>query len=113
MGLDLYVGPLTRYYTGNWETILQQAAKGSDISVKIVRPNPPNQGWFARLLDQFRPRGPAAAARAVRRWRNRLRTELRMPDRTGTNIRKPSTPRTTCMGLLRSACSVGCLRRTS
>jgi len=80
MGLDVYVGPLTRYYTGNWETILQQATKGSDTSVRIVRPNPPKQGWFARLLDQFRPRGPAAAARAVRRWRNRLRTELGIPD---------------------------------
>ena len=80
MGLDVYVGPLTRYYTGNWETILQQAAKGSDIPVRIIRPNLPNQEWFARLLDLFRPRGPAAAARAVRRWRDRLRVELRMPD---------------------------------
>ena len=80
MGLDVYVGPLTRYYTGNWETILQQATKGSDIPVTISRPNQPKQGWFARLLDQFRPRGPAAAARAVRRWRNRLRTELGIPD---------------------------------
>ena len=80
MGLDVYVGPLTRYYTGNWETILQQATKGSDIPLRISRANPPKQGWFARLLDQFRPRGPAAAARAVRRWRDRLRMELGMPD---------------------------------
>lgn len=76
MGLDIYVGPLTRYYTGNWETILQQATKGSDIPVRIVRPNPPEQGWFARLLGLFRPRGPAAAAKAVLRWRDRLRREL-------------------------------------
>jgi len=77
MGLDVYVGPLTRYYTGNWETILQQARKGTDIPLTTVRPK---QGWFGRLLDQFRPRGPAAAARAVRRWRNRLRRELGIAD---------------------------------
>ena len=80
MGLDNYVGPLTRYYTGNWETILQQATKGSDIPVRIVRPNPPYQGWFALLLGLFRPRGPAAAAKAVLRWRDRLRRELGIAD---------------------------------
>jgi hypothetical protein len=33
-------------------------------------------GWFGRVLDRIRPRGPAATAKAVRRWRNRLRNEL-------------------------------------
>ena len=27
MGLDVYVGSLIRYYTGNWETIVQQLGR--------------------------------------------------------------------------------------
>ena len=27
MGLDVYVGPLIRYYTGDWETIVQQIGR--------------------------------------------------------------------------------------
>jgi len=38
MGLDVFVGPLTRYYTGNWETIVQQAAHAQGMDVTVVRP---------------------------------------------------------------------------
>ena len=80
MGLDVYVGPLSRYYAGNWETIVQQAAKQSGIPVTIVRPKQPGQGWLPRLLDRIRPRGPDAAAKAVLRWRDRMRRELHITD---------------------------------
>ena len=66
MGLDIYVGPLTRYYTDNWKTIVQQAGEDNNIPVTVVRPNQPGHGWFGRLLDRFRPRGQDAAAKAVR-----------------------------------------------
>ena len=79
MGLDVYVGPLSRYYAGDRETIVQQVAKGSGIAVEIVRPKPPRRGWFKKLRDGlhfFRP----TAEESVRRWRNRLRRELGISD---------------------------------
>ncbi len=74
MGLDVYVGPLTRYYAGNWQTIVQQVMAGSGVPVQIIRPN---RGWLDRLRDRIGFRGPDAA-RVVRRWRDRLRRELRI-----------------------------------
>ena len=79
MGLDVYVGSLTRYYDGNWETILQQVAKGSGVPVRIIRPNQPEQGWFSWMLARFLPRRRNSAS-AVRQWRNHLRRELRIAD---------------------------------
>jgi len=38
MGLDIYVGPLTRYHTGNWETVVQQYARLNGLKCQIVRP---------------------------------------------------------------------------
>lgn len=33
MGLDVYVGTRTRYYAGNWETIVQQSSHESGVPV--------------------------------------------------------------------------------
>ncbi|PYS20309.1 MAG: hypothetical protein DMF72_21525, partial [Acidobacteria bacterium] len=38
MGLDIYVGPLTRYHTGNWETVVQRYARMNGLKCQIVRP---------------------------------------------------------------------------
>lgn len=38
MGLDLYTGPLTRYYLGDWQTIVQQLAAQMGYDVQVVRP---------------------------------------------------------------------------
>ena len=37
MGLDVYVGSLTRYYCRDWETIVQQMARGTGKKVEVVR----------------------------------------------------------------------------
>ncbi len=37
MGLDVYTGPLTRYYTGNWKTIVQQYAEANNMQFEIMR----------------------------------------------------------------------------
>ena len=37
MGLDIYVGPLSRYLRGDWKTIVQQAAEQQGIEAQIVR----------------------------------------------------------------------------
>lgn len=40
MGLDVYVGPLTRYTLGEWLTIVQQAGLDAGHQVDIIRANP-------------------------------------------------------------------------
>jgi len=41
MGLDIYVGTLTRYYCGDWETVVQQLAHREGVEVRVVRPGRP------------------------------------------------------------------------
>jgi hypothetical protein len=41
MGLDIYVGSLTRYYARDWKTIVQQAAEAQGLKVQLVRPPDP------------------------------------------------------------------------
>jgi hypothetical protein len=37
VGLDLYVGPLTRYYLSDWSTVVQQTGRDVGITVEIDR----------------------------------------------------------------------------
>jgi len=37
MGLDVYVGSLTRYYAGEWETIVQRIGRKEGFEVSVVR----------------------------------------------------------------------------
>jgi hypothetical protein len=39
MGLDVYVGPLCRYYAGDWETVIQQMARAEGMDVQTVYQN--------------------------------------------------------------------------
>ena len=39
MGLDIYVGSLTRYYSGDWETVIQQYAHETGTPLQVLRPN--------------------------------------------------------------------------
>ena len=39
MGLDIYVGALSRYYSGSWETIIQQISHEQGTEVQVVRSN--------------------------------------------------------------------------
>ena len=38
MGLDIYAGTLTRYYSRNWKTSVQQWGEANGVNVNIVRP---------------------------------------------------------------------------
>jgi len=58
MGLDIYVGTLTRYYSGQWETIAAQTAREQGWSFKTVRPDNPDDA----VTD------PAQLAPAVQSW---------------------------------------------
>lgn len=39
MGLDIYVGPLTRYYSHNWKTVTQQWAEANGMGYQVFRAN--------------------------------------------------------------------------
>jgi hypothetical protein len=53
MGLDIYVGTLSRYYEGSWETIIQQAGREAGIPVAQLRPAGP-LGLFTQLRALLR-----------------------------------------------------------
>ena len=38
MGMDVYVGPLTRYLLGEWLTVVQQAGMANGVQVQVLRP---------------------------------------------------------------------------
>src|SRR6185436_9828201 len=75
MGLDVYVGTLERYYTGQWETVVQQYGREAGLQVQVVRANQP--GWLARVLAWFRPKPDAG--KAIEAWRSRLSEEAGVP----------------------------------
>ena len=37
MGLDIYAGTLTRYYTNNWKTVAQQFAEANGLKFETIR----------------------------------------------------------------------------
>jgi hypothetical protein len=53
MGLDIYVGTLTRYYVGDWETTLQKAGQESGALVIVVWPSQ-REGEPAAVWDEVR-----------------------------------------------------------
>lgn len=70
MGLDIYVGPLTRYHSGNWETLVQQYARLNGLKCQVVRP--PSTDSSPRLsADQIRE--------AVLAWQSGLAEALKQP----------------------------------
>ena len=50
MGLDVYVGPLVRYYTGDWQTIVQQLGREAGTAVEVRRPAATKPSLIQRLL---------------------------------------------------------------
>lgn len=66
MGLDVYVGSLTRYYAGDWELVAQQAARELGLPLSVIRQNEPLDA--VRDPEQIRP--------AVMAWRESLSVSL-------------------------------------
>ncbi len=62
MGLDIYVGSYTRYFTGNWENIVQQRGREEGWDVHIVRP----------ANDEDAITDPKVVRPAVLEWRNSI-----------------------------------------
>jgi hypothetical protein len=62
MGLDVYVGSVTRYLIGDWETVVQKYGRESGAKVQIIRQhNPPDA-----ITD------PLEVLPVVLRWRESL-----------------------------------------
>jgi hypothetical protein len=66
VGLDVYVGTLTRYYAGEWQTTTQQAARDMGVPVTVVRQNSSPDA----VTD------PLVIEHAVNRWREALNAGL-------------------------------------
>lgn len=66
MALDIYVGSLTRYYAGDWQTVAQQWAQESGVPFHVVRPDAPDDA--VTDPDEIRP--------AVLDWRDQLSEAL-------------------------------------
>ena len=74
MGLDVYVGPLSRYYSGQWETILQQVGRRSGLTVRVIRPAERKPGFLATLVERFKGRPePSDPVAVVNTWMASLR----------------------------------------
>lgn len=73
MGLDVYVGTLTRYYAGEWETVVQQVARELGIPVQIERVN--------ETPDAIRD--PLQIEELIVVWRDRLSASL------GAHLERP------------------------
>lgn len=69
MGLDLYVGPLTRYHLGDWLTITQQIGAQEGYDVRIVRAHEEDDGET----------DPDMVQNAVREWQQWLGEALGGP----------------------------------
>jgi|EndMetStandDraft_8_1072994.scaffolds.fasta_scaffold250530_2 hypothetical protein len=69
MGLDIYAGPLARYYTGSWETIMQRTAREQGMKLRVVYAGESP----ARLSEHLAPH-------TVSRWRDHLRSKYRIPN---------------------------------
>jgi hypothetical protein len=69
MGLDVYVGTLTRYFAGDWELATAKAAREMGIDLQVVRENEPEDAIMDP--DEIRP--------AVLQWRDALSEALGLP----------------------------------
>lgn len=66
MGLDIYVGALSRYYSGNWETIIQQNSHELGMDVRIIEATEP----LHTLSNQDKIRN------VIINWRKKLSNDL-------------------------------------
>lgn len=75
MGLDIYVGSYTRYFTGNWENIVQQRGREEGWDVQIIRPDDDD--------DDDAITDPEDVRSAVLDWRREIETGL------GNDLKEP------------------------
>ena len=73
MGLDIYAGTLTRYYSHNWKTVVQQWAEENGYAFNRITPD----GEPADNEDEL---SPAEVQSAVENWRDQILAAISQPD---------------------------------
>lgn len=63
MGLDIYAGTLTRYYTGNWKSIVQQMAEENGFSFSRITPD-------GQAFDRGEEPDPLQVQSDIESWRD-------------------------------------------
>jgi hypothetical protein len=61
LGLDIYAGPVSRYISGDWKTVVQQIGEAQGTTVTVMRPN-----------ESGPARDAGEVAEDVSRWRSKL-----------------------------------------
>ena len=72
MGLDIYAGPLTRYYSHNWKTDVQQWAEENGYSFNRITPD-------GEPADNEEEMSPAEVQAAVENWRDQILSAISQP----------------------------------
>lgn len=70
VAVDLYAGPLTRYYLGDWENVGQAWARANGVPYQVVRPEGDQDTEGKAQLD------PEAIRTAICEWRGIMSTGL-------------------------------------
>ena len=73
MGLDIYAGTLTRYYSHNWKTAVQQWAEENGYAFQKVTPD----GESAADEEEM---SPAEIQEIVESWRDQILAAISQPD---------------------------------
>ena len=73
MGLDIYAGTLTRYYSHNWKTVVQQWAEKNGYSFSRISPDGEPAGNEEEL-------SPAEVQATVENWRDQILDAISQPD---------------------------------
>ncbi len=72
MGLDIYAGTLTRYYSHNWKTVVQQWAEENGYSFNRITPD-------GEPADNEEELSPAEIQAAVENWRDQILSAISQP----------------------------------
>ena len=72
MGLDIYAGTLTRYYSHNWKTVVQQWAEENGYTFNQITPD-------GEPADNEEERSPAEVQAAVENWRDQILSAISQP----------------------------------
>ena len=72
MGLDIYAGTLTRYYSHNWKTVVQQWAEENGYTFNRITPD-------GEPADDGEELSPAEVQAAVENWRDQILAAIAQP----------------------------------
>ena len=72
MGLDIYAGTLTRYYSHNWKTVVQQWAEENGYTFNRITPD-------GEPADDEEELSPAEVQAAVENWRDQILAAISQP----------------------------------